>query len=101
RPPPSVSTLLPYTTLCRSDGFPRRAPDVAEKQAQAGMFVIGLARGDGTRDLLRLLEARIVQVHGHRGLERHDRLGRGGAPARDQDRKSTRLNSSHVKNSYA
>src|SRR5438067_6067209 len=77
-PPPPRSTLFPYTTLIRSSGRLRRgavapAPDRHRRRARAG--VPGPA-------------PRAPGLH----------LA-GGAPRRD--RKSTRLNSSHVSISYA
>src|SRR3712207_7388749 len=71
---PPRSTLFPYTTLFRSDGAradPRARP----------------SRGGGRRAPL---------LHGH--------AGPGALPAgvrEGQDRKSTRLNSSHANISYA
>src|SRR5207249_10516353 len=93
--PPPVSTLLPYTTLFRSldEGVDHRpAPDE------------GLALVDKEPDRHHLQAVR---------LDRDDAvLEHPGAPARAQhqwdvrephhpDRKSTRLNSSHVSISYA
>src|SRR5699024_12701744 len=65
-------TLFPYTTLFRS---------------RRGGGGIGLPPGPGCAD-----------PH-HRGRRRAGRPGRAGPGQRD--RKSTRLNSSHVSNSYA
>src|SRR5690606_41753472 len=93
RPPPML-TLFPYTTLFRSDLALRRA-----RLRRAGVAVpaygrrvqLPLAR-TGTRRGLP------VRVGAH---ERHsDRRHRCGG-VRVRDRKSTRLNSSHVKISYA
>src|SRR5690606_41936805 len=88
RPPPS--SLFPYTTLFRSPGTLRERGDRTEQ---------------GTCPAYRRAQGR------DRGL---GRPGRGRRPARRRrgphrrrvrcthpDRKSTRLNSSHVKNSYA
>src|SRR3712207_8887601 len=84
---PPRSTLFPYTTLFRSAG------------------VVAAQHGDGVTDLLRTRRA----AHGDREhLRRHlrrqaevagDELG--GDDPRVEDRKSTRLNSSHANISYA
>src|SRR3712207_8337477 len=82
---PPRSTLFPYTTLFRSE-------DVAD-----------LGAGAGTRDQ-RLLRAGAV-AHQHLHLERHQTVHAVGADgvgdAGLEDRKSTRLNSSHANISYA
>src|SRR3989442_11015627 len=73
---PPRSTLFPYTTLFRSDpGGPRARRDQV--------------RAHGLRPPLRL----------HRDGPRRGRLAR--VLELDRDRKSTRLNSSHVRISYA
>src|SRR5690606_41557811 len=85
RPPPS--TLFPYTTLFRSGHVQRRSarPDPgARRRARSGAAKRGTVR---TREA------------GERVLARHPPLDLRDAPA--GDRKSTRLNSSHVKISYA
>src|SRR5690606_41011650 len=86
--PPARSTLFPYTTLFRSGGRGRclrRAP-----------------RGDdpaGAEEALR----QAAPGARHAGDAQHQlRPAPGhGAQGRHEDRKSTRLNSSHVKISYA
>src|SRR5690606_40673421 len=90
-------TTSPYTTLFRSQGGqavevhirPLAAPGQAVVQAQAGQQ---LAAGDQQR----------LARGGIEGLEL-DAAGLGGQAGRAHqgDRKSTRLNSSHVKISYA
>src|SRR5438067_5561568 len=77
RRPPS-STLFPYTTLFRSND------DVLLQAAQVVHLALNGGFGEHARGLL---ERR----------RRDERLGR----QRCQDRKSTRLNSSHVSISYA
>src|SRR3989454_3753390 len=72
---PPRSTLFPYTTLFRSQGR-----DPAEGGA--------VADARGHRD------------HGHGDEPAHDAGQRAFHPG-DQDRKSTRLNSSHLVISYA
>src|SRR5437870_9532749 len=93
-PPPPISTLFPYTTLFRSDGSskwqwqPLSYPYQAERQDDAAFL---------------------------RGPNQYNRASRRGSLAADsgrnskagsrkvgwEDRKSTRLNSSHVAISYA
>src|SRR5690606_41612759 len=90
RPPPSV-TLFPYTTLFRSRpmhmqvGSRQRRPGEARRRAVDIPQWPGVVRG-GDRAAVELVR------------------GRGRAFFSEQavrDRKSTRLNSSHVKISYA
>src|SRR5690349_23355009 len=73
RPPPRF-TLFPYTTLFRS-------PALAEFCSDLGLIVVGVRRHETDR-----LDAAFAQ-HAVEG--------------EDRDRKSTRLNSSHVEISYA
>src|SRR5207249_11499262 len=75
-PPPPRSTLFPYTTLFRSLGLSSPA------QYAAPIDVHDLS-GDVPRQI---------------GAQKHDRAG---AVVGGRDRKSTRLNSSHVSISYA
>src|SRR5688572_31807650 len=77
---PPRSTLFPYTTLFRSEREPGRRQ---VKQQLDGV-------GDGERDI-KALEDALTPVIEHQ--EEHEQ------PA--QDRKSTRLNSSHSQISYA
>src|SRR5207249_7647216 len=92
RPPPT-STLFPYTTLFRSPAHEVRARQVPRARRRARL----------DRDA-RLLPHGPPRVR--RGVERA-RAPRGRAAPRlllgeaPQDRKSTRLNSSHVSISYA
>src|SRR5690554_7516470 len=84
-PRPPTSTLFPYTTLFRS-GFLRGPVDGGPPAARAGDShgggppVLGAA---GAPQVLQLLRAGVPPAAGR------------------QDRKSTRLNSSHVRTSYA
>src|SRR5690606_41621537 len=84
---PPVSTLFPYTTLFRSGGI------IA--------LLLSLMMGDWlARRVLAPVES-IVRTA--QGITAADDLGRRipyNGP-QDEDRKSTRLNSSHVKISYA
>src|SRR3712207_7727096 len=84
---PPRSTLFPYTTLFRSQ--PRRR-DVLHVRAPAdGRVVIGvLAEGRGVDRLVQNQQRLVLPAL---QLVAHDR----------QDRKSTRLNSSHANISYA
>src|SRR5690625_6266808 len=82
--PPTISTLFPYTTLFRS----LDAVALVEQHA----LVVGVA-GVGALELPdRVGLAGAVVGHDH------DEVGR---ELLDEDRKSTRLNSSHVAISYA
>src|SRR3712207_8345441 len=76
---PPRSTLFPYTTLFRS----RRQPAAPGAEAHADVHPV-------------LAEGRALHVQHHAVLERHPREAR-----LRQDRKSTRLNSSHANISYA
>src|SRR3712207_8078802 len=83
---PPRSTLFPYTTLFRSWGG---CPQAGPCRRRFGRY------GEGAEPL-----ARAQQPSGMDGAARVG--GRaGGAPAVGQDRKSTRLNSSHANISYA
>src|SRR3712207_8185253 len=82
---PPRSTLFPYTTLFRSDRDPRR-------QAAS-------ARGRADRPRLCGPPVRTFRPATRRWARRPSR--RGGGPGGSQDRKSTRLNSSHANISYA
>src|SRR5437870_10928477 len=77
-PPPPTSTLFPYTTLFRS-GAERRFAEPARPVARS-----------------RRRRRRTHATNRARGVRSH-----GEQPLRRQDRKSTRLNSSHVAISYA
>src|SRR5690625_6526821 len=84
RPPP-ISTLFPYTTLFRSALLPH---GLRQQPVQA-VALIGYEAVEGRRG--------VVAIAGHERspvLLRCHRIGSG-------DRKSTRLNSSHVAISYA
>src|SRR5690349_23579703 len=79
---PPRSTLFPYTTLFRSDQ--PRALDRRDGHVRGSQ-----GHGDGGVQARRLSQAEISD-QGYRA-----------AQARPRDRKSTRLNSSHVEISYA
>src|SRR5690606_40813460 len=97
-PPPPRSTLLPYTTLFRSsderDALLRAAArevGVLREEAVARVDRVRLGLTGDPQDLLDVE----VGAHGVPLLPHRVRL------IRLEDRKSTRLNSSHVKISYA
>src|SRR3712207_8964007 len=87
---PPRSTLFPYTTLFRSDGG-QQAPGVGvlgPREDHVGRRLLDDAPGVHDRDLVGHLghDAEVVRDDHDRGVE---------------DRKSTRLNSSHANISYA
>src|SRR3712207_8934880 len=83
---PPRSTLFPYTTLFRSgDPAPVKAETVEHREAVEPVAHPILARLPGSRTVAK---ERPMQPRGHLTLSR-------------QDRKSTRLNSSHANISYA
>src|SRR5690606_40202783 len=96
-PPPPTPTLFPYTTLFRS---------FQESDAQA-LKIEGAS--EETLTLTKRLTNGGIPVIGHLGLTPQTVNVLGGyrvqgkdeAASKKLDRKSTRLNSSHVKMSYA
>src|SRR5207253_7459523 len=96
-PPPPTSTLFPYTTLFRSRVEPA---DASCACCVEHLVRVALEGGD------RLVGAEVVpvaEVHVARpaeGREAKADVAHGATPG-VQDRKSTRLNSSHVAISYA
>src|SRR5690349_22459555 len=84
---PPRSTLFPYTTLFRSEL-------VARRQHQG--LLMGEAQGDGAPHSLSRDEPRLDAVRATLNIAGVVRAHRYGV-----DRKSTRLNSSHVEISYA
>src|SRR5699024_12466372 len=89
-PPPSRS---PYTTLFRSGG--KDAGGVVHAKDHFAVLIAGVGGRLHRDEVLALLGdgVQLVEPVGH--------VGGGGAGPQDQDRKSTRLNSSHVSISYA
>src|SRR5690606_41790268 len=85
---PPRSTLFPYTTLFRSE-------DVGDERTEAEHAI-------GARAVSRAVEAILPVIRRHRvtGFKSHA-TPHALLPERPRDRKSTRLNSSHVKISYA
>src|SRR5256885_13802011 len=97
---PPRSTLFPYTTLFRSAGrlLERCGPDEAPVDAIDAALRLGLAHRYGKHSIR---ELRDVTAELHRtGARRRLALWRA-AELRNKDRKSTRLNSSHLVISYA
>src|SRR5207253_7497521 len=86
--PPPISTLFPYTTLFRSEGqlLLEHAVGAAREQLLAQ---VPLERFDVVAQRCLVQERRRVHEPGERHVEAFE------------DRKSTRLNSSHVAISYA
>src|SRR5437773_8360313 len=82
---PPRSTLFPYTTLFRSDAAVERGPRyVTAPEAQVGRRELGPLRAGGGQGVE------------SPGVAEHATRAEGG-----EDRKSTRLNSSHITISYA
>src|SRR5690606_41456020 len=90
--PPARSTLSPYTTLFRSRLLPQRPAHGGAHEAARGARVHARFHRLGRR-------RPHPPVHRARRQSAPDSQPVGLAPVRD--RKSTRLNSSHVKISYA
>src|SRR5690606_41355032 len=80
RRPPS-STLFPYTTLFRSSRSDQGQRGDRAKENRSRQKILNCPPGTGTDTVLRFLQSPM--------------------PLQKTDRKSTRLNSSHVKISYA
>src|SRR5690625_7010871 len=92
--PLSLSTLFPYTTLFRSFAF--RSRDINEIKKTLEFFGVD-KEDEGNQRKLRELEngqCLIQDLYGRVGIIQVH-------PVFEEDRKSTRLNSSHVAISYA
>src|SRR2546426_9150236 len=88
---PPRSTLFPYTTLFRS---PR------DRHADGDAHEDGEPRvEEAVHDVLRRLHDDALEIA--EGVAQRKRRQRPAPPDRRQDRKSTRLNSSHLVISYA
>src|SRR5690606_41311400 len=98
--PPLISTLFPYTTLFRSADNGRQGYVHGGRRQHGGQR----AGQHGAEQHPAVLRPELVETPpdcsaGHQG---NVVMGRGEAHAgAGGDRKSTRLNSSHVKTSYA
>src|SRR2546430_10567382 len=94
---PPRSTLLPYTTLFRSLVVIARGAAggerVSEPEAVFGRDGVGDVGERGGALVGRDHEVSVIAVTAHEVRRRHDAPG--------EDRKSTRLNSSHSQISYA
>src|SRR5690606_42018502 len=97
RPPPPSSPLFPYTTLFRSC----RAPGGAGRDCALadGHATVDAAEVQEEEGVISDLADQLVAPSAHRILD--DLIRRRENRLRGIDRKSTRLNSSHVKISYA
>src|SRR5690606_41873277 len=99
RAPPPSPTLFPYTTLFRSR--PRRNIAHRERHGRPEKNSIG-AFLDHKYDVLLAIELQpATQAEGQGNRAARGNAKSGGHAETLQDRKSTRLNSSHVKISYA
>src|SRR5690606_40661243 len=93
-------SLFPYTTLFRSrdrHGHTARGDRLREQRRGAGVQADGGGDGDGSRGHGVLLDLGVASAASRRVHRRRPSGGSGLVV----DRKSTRLNSSHVKISYA
>src|SRR5439155_22888011 len=89
--PPPTSTLFPYTTLFRSSRGRYRMHDLISEHAQALAATEPAVYRDAAVDRLLEYYLQTARAASHLVRRTHDK----------QDRKSTRLNSSHVAISYA
>src|SRR5437870_5840996 len=94
RPPPR-STLFPYTTLFRSDERPKRPGAVPQDVLELLELAVYVA-DDVYRSAREREHAAKMRDLRERSLRRREPVAE-----RAEDRKSTRLNSSHVAISYA
>src|SRR5690606_39959766 len=98
--PPPHATLFPYTTLFRSREAYREGLDIHARTAAA---LYGVPEDAVTADMRRA--AKVVNFGVLYGMGAHRLAGQLKIPYAEAkkfiDRKSTRLNSSHVKISYA
>src|SRR5688572_31612262 len=96
---PPTSTLFPYTTLFRSCRLERAVGQVLDPQVDAGDEVLALQRRLQHFDVLYHLAAAVYE-HALRAVHAGQRAVIGVLEP-FEDRKSTRLNSSHSQISYA
>src|SRR3712207_9464779 len=97
---PPRSTLFPYTTLFRSAEPDAREP-VPLVEEQAGDEEPGQHEEDVDADTATGEPRGVGVEHEDRQHGEAAHAVEGGESARDEDRKSTRLNSSHANISYA
>src|SRR5437868_9035523 len=93
---PPASTLFPYTTLFRSGPRGRCCGSTDRRRMR-----MDAARGIALALRVGLAESVKDVRHGRSGLRCQARLVGAACAIELQDRKSTRLNSSHVSISYA
>src|SRR3712207_9504482 len=97
---PPRSTLFPYTTLFRS-----RLEHAVDGGADEGALVVGdlrrRVRRQGRLELLELGAHAVRHLESVGGRLADDAEADGGPAVLIEDRKSTRLNSSHANISYA
>src|SRR5207249_8655328 len=98
-PPPPTSTLFPYTTLFRSFGYSgecgRHPSRLLPGTLRGAQLLCAVFPGPGR-------SIRQLNLLSHQRWAVHDAMGLGqGGSVPGIDRKSTRLNSSHVSISYA
>src|SRR5690606_41332166 len=91
RPPP-MFTVFPYTTLFRSENT---SLELADRQIHF------FAASHGARQPLSVRGTPAYDVHNNPIVACEASICAAGATLLFEDRKSTRLNSSHVKTSYA
>src|SRR5690242_21208099 len=90
---PPRSTLFPYTTLFRSAGFKTiQRSGIRLSTGETARLDFTLTVGDVREDVI---------VTGATPAVRAESASLGAVVEHDQDRKSTRLNSSHMSISYA
>src|SRR5207249_7451350 len=100
-PPPPTPALFPYTTLFRSQ-VPRCARIERTDRPRAAPVTGSLhtPRPGVTREDTFPVRCKPTTTHSPRGEPANDVLHASGARGGRRDRKSTRLNSSHVSISY-
>src|SRR5690625_5665586 len=90
--------LVIFPTYNESENLPRLIPAVLEKDERIEILIVDDASPDGTGEVADQIASEEPRVH---TLHRPGKLGLGTAYLTGLDRKSTRLNSSHVAISYA
>src|SRR5690606_42008811 len=98
---PRSATLPPSTTLFRSCCDQDPVDPAAEKRGQKA---VGSGPETGEHVAQRALQVEdslLASVDRLQGVDQHDLPVQAGEMLAEEDRKSTRLNSSHVKISYA
>src|SRR3712207_9133741 len=97
---PPRSTLFPYTTLFRSEDQARVAAHFQGDANCIGILVLGV-RVVAVPAVLPAILVLAVVLEGELAHAVQQRVGLAGLDLAGQDRKSTRLNSSHANISYA